>query len=105
VLFPKSPQVKFNVFAIKVVYPNALSRTFTLVNFENQTLFEQIRDKSQKAWNDGSAKAVRNDRNKLENPKIIAEVKGTFNEVDPGQANPQVMIKNLEDLTFSNNSP
>jgi len=40
VLFPKSPQVKFNVFAVLQPLPGNLRRQFTLANFESTDAFQ-----------------------------------------------------------------
>ncbi|NBX93127.1 MAG: hypothetical protein EBQ85_07860 [Proteobacteria bacterium] len=102
VLFPKSPQVNFNVFAIQVVDSNGLVREFTLVNFEDDKVFEQIRIKLQSFW-DNSPGGVENGRNKLINRSIKLKATGTFNVVDPGQANPQVLLEGPQavDLVFA----
>lgn len=91
VMFPKSPQVNFNVFALQVEDDKGLIREFTLVNFEDTQVFEKIRQKLQEIW-DSSLSSVENGRNKLINKKLRLKATGTFNVVDPGQANPQLLL-------------
>lgn len=97
-LFPQSPIVKFNVFAIKVPLENDLHRTYTLISFDDPELFKAIREKLQAAWDSGDASCVKNDRNKLINPCIRVRAKGVINHVDPNQANPQILPLRIEDV-------
>lgn len=98
VLFPKNPQVKFNVFALEYENEFGLKHNYTLLNFDNADLFKQIREKLQAAWDAGPQDAIVNGRNKAINPKVRIRAKGKFNMVDPGQANPQIVLEKLEDL-------
>ncbi len=91
VLFPKSPQVSFNVFALQVPDEQGILREFTLVNFEDAQVFEQIRNKLQSLW-DETPVGIENGRNKLIHRGIKLKATGTFNVVEPGQANPQVLL-------------
>jgi len=102
VLFPKSPQVSFNVFAIQVADEMGILREFTLVNFEDSKVFEQIREKLQKLW-DSETKGIENGRNKLINRNIQIKATGVFNVVDPGQANPQVLLTGPESIKLITN--
>jgi len=99
VMFPESPQVRFNVFAIKKDIGDDLFRTYTLINFEDMDLFFKLRDKAQASW-DGNKNPIQRGRNYYINPKIKACATGVVNMIDPSQANPQITINNLEDLTF-----
>lgn len=99
VMFPKSPQVKFNVFAIKKDIGDDLFRTYTLINFDDVDLFLAVREKAQKAWNLHTESITRG-RNYYVNENLTACAKGSVNVVDPSQANPQIVIENLEDLSF-----
>jgi len=92
VLFPKSPQVVFNVFALQVSDASGIKREFTLVNFENTETFEKIRNKLQALWDRNPSGAI-NGRNKLVQPQLRLRATGTFNVMDPGQANPQILLK------------
>jgi hypothetical protein len=96
VLFPQSPQVRFNVFAVLQKLPGGLQRQFTLANFENQETFDQIREKLQKAW-DSAPEAV-SGRNKLISKKIRVRARGKFNEVDANQANVQILVEGAGDV-------
>lgn len=99
VMFPKSPQVKFNVFAIKKDIGDDLFRTYTLINFEDVDLFLALRQKAQEAW-DTKPETIIRGRNYYVNPGLIACASGTVNMIDPTQANPQIVIERLEDLSF-----
>ena len=50
VMFPKSPQIKFNVFALRTQDSDQISRNFTIVNFSVIDLFFAIRDQLQSLW-------------------------------------------------------
>ncbi|MBX9765856.1 MAG: hypothetical protein K2X47_01175, partial [Bdellovibrionales bacterium] len=101
VLFPKSPQVMFDVFAIQADLGDGVVRDYTLVNFEDIQLFKDIRAKADLAWKAAPQDGVFNGRNKLVNSKIIGKAKGVINYVDPNQANPQVLLQNIQDLQFN----
>jgi hypothetical protein len=91
VLFPQSPQVRFNVFAVLQKLPGGMQRQYTLANFEKQETFDQIREKLQKAWD--SAPDSVSGRNKLISTKVRVRARGKFNEVDPNQANVQIVLE------------
>lgn len=97
VLFPKSPQVQFNVFALQIADDNGVKREITLVNFEDPKVFEAIRDKLQDLW-DRKPQNIVNARNKYLNLNVTLKATGTFNVVDPGQANMQILLKGPESL-------
>ncbi len=97
VMFPKSPQIKFNVFALRTEDADQVSRNFTIVNFEDIDLFFAIRDKLQATWDQYVASA-QYDRNKYVNRKILLKVTGTKNVVSPTQANPQVVPASIDDI-------
>lgn len=98
VLFPKSPQVAFNVFALHQVDKDEVAYEYTLVNFDSPEVFKQIREKLQKLW-DAHPEGIYNGRNKLINAKVRIRAKGIFNVVDPGQANTQIILKDLDAVT------
>jgi hypothetical protein len=99
VKFPKSPEVSFDVFALQRTDSDFVTLDYTLVNFEDVELFKAIREKSAAAWN-AHPETVVNGRNKLHNPRLHVKACGTLNVVAPSQANPQVLINKIEDLTF-----
>lgn len=99
VLFPKSPQVLFNVFALQVEASDGVKREFTLVNFEDPEVFKKIREKLQALW-DKNASAALNGRNKLIQPELRLKASGSFNVVDPGQANPQILLTDEKAISF-----
>jgi hypothetical protein len=92
VLFPKSPQVKFNVFAVLQELPGNLRRQYTLANFEDPETFKAIREKLQAAWDAAGPDAAQSGRNKLISTKVRVRATGTFNEVAAGQANVQILL-------------
>lgn len=97
VLFPQSPEIKFNVFAIHQPLPDGLSRQFTLVNFDDPNEFSKIRAKLQAAWEKFPGQSE-NGRNKLLSQKIRIKAKGTYNLVSENQANPQILLKSADDI-------
>jgi hypothetical protein len=99
VKFPKSPEVSFDVFALQRTDSDFVTLDYTLVNFENVELFKAIREKAAAAW-DQHPETVTNGRNKLHNPRLNVKACGTLNVVSPSQANPQVVINKIEDLTL-----
>lgn len=100
-LFPKSPQVLFNVFALRMEIGNGLRRYYTLVNFTDPTIFKAIRDKLQLVWDAADATKIK-DRNKWANPKLIIEAEGTMNVQDPNQANPQILLDSVDKVNLVN---
>ena len=100
VMFPKSPQVQFNVFALEATNRFSLKHNYTLVNFESAEEFKKIREKLQAVWDAAPQDRIYNARNRLENPRIKITAKGTLNMVDAGQANPQILLKSADDMEF-----
>jgi len=99
VLFPKSPQVSFDIFAILQPIEFGLKRNFTLINFDDPELFKKIREKCAQAWATAPNDFV-NGRNKLVHKTIKFRAKGIFNQVDANQANVQILIQNINDLEW-----
>jgi hypothetical protein len=97
VLFPKSPEIIFNVFAVQELLPNGLSRQHTIVNFKDPQVFAKIREKLQTAWDQKPEHT--SGRNKLVSSGVRVRVKGTFNVVDANQANPQILIESPEQIS------
>lgn len=96
--FPKSPQIQFDIYALLAEDAGGTTIQYTLVNFDDPALFKKIREKLEKAWMENSTTAE-NDRNKLVNRKLVVHAKGISNMVDAGQANPQILINSIDDLT------
>ncbi len=92
VLFPRSPQVRFNVFAVLQELPGDTQRQYTLVNFDNPAVFETIRTKLQNAWDAAGPESSVSGRNKLISTKVRVRATGTFNQIDPNQANAQIVL-------------
>jgi hypothetical protein len=100
VMFPKSPEIMFNVFAVLEKLPEGLTRQYTLVNFDDANAFTAIRKKLQDAW-DRHGKSYVNGRNKLVSTKIRVKATGTFNDINANQANPQILLKSADDLVLT----
>ena len=92
VLFPRSPQVRFNVFAVLQELPGNTQRQYTLVNFDDPAVFETIRTKLQNAWDAAGPDSAVSGRNKLVSTKVRIRATGTFNQIDPNQANAQIVL-------------
>lgn len=97
ILFPKSPEIIFNVFAVQEKLSDGLSRQFTLVNFDNPETFKKIREKLQAAWNQYEKDYV-NGRNKLISTRVRVSATGTLNEIDANQANPQILLESVDSI-------
>jgi hypothetical protein len=92
VLFPKSPQVKFNVFAVLDELPGELKRQYTLAHFDDPEVFAAIREKLQAAWDAAGEGSSESGRNKLVSTTVRVRATGKFNEVDANQANVQIIL-------------
>jgi hypothetical protein len=99
-MFPKSPMVKFPVFAIDVDMGNGVYLPHTIISFTDPELFRQARELLQAAW-DRHPGSVRNFRNKFINDALNVTVQGTYNMIDAGQANPQIIIDSLDAIEVS----
>jgi hypothetical protein len=99
VLFPRSPEIMFNVFALLEHLEAGLTRQYTLVNFDDPATFQKIRAKLQAEW-DKFPNAFVNGRNKLVSTRIRVRAKGILNDNDPGQANPQILLKSTDDVVL-----
>lgn len=96
VMFPKSPQINFDVFALRQM-DGDIQRNYTLVNFTDPDLFQKIRQKLADAW-EKNKKFAEYDRNKFIIRKLVIRAEGTKNVIDPGQANPQVLLNSVDDV-------
>jgi hypothetical protein len=100
VRFAKSPQVKFDIYAIETTDQLGNRVNYTLINFENSELFASIREKAGRVWDRYKATAV-DGRNKMVNRKIHVSATGLINVVATDQANPQVVLDSVDNLKFS----
>lgn len=100
VMFPKSPQVIFNVFAVLEELPGGMQRQYTLVNFESTEAFAAIREKLQDAWDAAGPDSSKSGRNKLISTKVRVRATGTFNEIDPNQANAQIVLDGADSIAI-----
>ena len=99
VKFEKSPQIKFDIFALRDITETGFWRNFTLVNFSDPQLFKALREKAALAW--AQNERCREDaRNSEINRSIQVTAKGLKNVVSQNQANPQVLIQSIDDLSF-----
>ena len=96
VKFPRSPQLKFDVYAMEVDTQN-IKRYFTLINFQDMAEFDKIRQKLGKIWDENQATAIAG-RNMLINPEVAIEAKGIGNIISTEQANPQILLETAEDV-------
>jgi hypothetical protein len=92
VMFPRSPQVRFDVFAVLQELPGGTQRQYTLVNFDDPERFSAIREKLAAAWTAAGPDAAVSGRNKLISTKVRVRARGTFNQIDPNQANAQIVL-------------
>lgn len=99
--FPASPMVKFPVFAVDVDMGDGVLLPHTVLSFTDPELFKAARKLFQDAWDKHPA-GVRQYRNKFINDEITVTVSGTYNMIDPLQANPQVVIKDITDIKIGN---
>lgn len=100
IMFPQSPEIIFNVFAVEDTSFPGVKRQFTLLNQDDPKVFKEIRAKLQAAW-DRHPKDFTNGRNKFVSTKVRVSVKGTFQEIDPNQANVQVLLKSADDIQIN----
>ncbi|MFN8945319.1 MAG: hypothetical protein ACK5WZ_11940 [Pseudobdellovibrionaceae bacterium] len=98
VKFPKSPQITSDTYAVLETDSEGSSIQWTVLNFEDMELFKKIREKMTGLWNSDTSQ-IKNGRNKLINMNVKVTVKGRGNVVDPGQANPQILVDALEDIS------
>jgi hypothetical protein len=97
VKFPQSPQLQFDVYGIEVD-TQGIKRYFTLVNFENLNEFQNIRNKLARIW-DSNLATVKSGRNLLINPAVKITANGVINVVSPEQANPQILLDSVANIT------
>lgn len=95
-LFPRSPQISRDIFALYFV-DDGFDRNYTLVNFADPILFENIQSSLAEVWSQYEEDVVRG-RNSFRNPRIRLKVRGVGHVVSPNQANPQLLVEKLEDI-------
>jgi hypothetical protein len=103
--FNKSPAISVDVYAVRVVDANGISRNYTLFpDTEDQDLFTEIfmglSEKSKIAW-DAASEEAQVVRNFWEKSSVKVSVKGKINVVSTEQANAQVYIKDVNDLEIT----
>jgi hypothetical protein len=91
VLFPRSPQIKFDIWALRVVDRDRVEREYTLVNFSDPELFKAIRDKLARGWAAHPGAPV-DARNKFIKQGLRVRARGVLNVISPAQANPQILL-------------
>lgn len=95
VRFPKSPQVKFDVYALEISAPHGFTRDHTLVNFNDSKAFDAIRTKLASIWNaDGRLEEFID--NRYVKRGLVVQATGTGNVQTPDQANPQILLENAD---------
>jgi hypothetical protein len=99
VMFPKSPQIKFPIFAVAKEGQWGTPINFTLVNFENSKFFSKLLKKLNRKWK-RHRRYIERGRNYLINTRLEVTVKGTKNVVSRQQANPQILVNRWRDLDF-----
>jgi hypothetical protein len=98
VYFPKSPQIRFGIFALQVVDKDGLKLNYTLVNFDDPDQFTAIRKKLDGLWAAG-VKTAEDARNSFINQKIRIRAEGIGNVASPNQANPQILLDGPDSIT------
>ena len=107
VLFKKSPQITRDVFAIKILDPNGIERNFTFFPDIDPSIdpegfiemFSQISSKLKLSW-DENKDGIVDGRNSLNNRRLQIRAKGVMNVVSQNQANPQIYISNINDISI-----
>lgn len=105
VLFPKSPTINRDVWAVQQKGPDGASRFFTLVNFKAEAdgsfrELERIDEKLRKAWNE-KKDSVQEGRNNFINTGVRVKASGIAKVESQSQANVQIHLR-AEDLELTN---
>jgi hypothetical protein len=100
VLFPRSPQIRFDVFAIQPDDPDKVPLQYTLVDSQNLGISDALRNKLAAVWKEHADSAV-NGRNKLINRRVRLKAVGKVNVVSPAQANPQIVLDSADAISVS----
>jgi hypothetical protein len=107
VLFPKSPVINQDIWAVEEDLGFGLFRYSTLVNFDqdpngDMSEWTKLKLKLRKAW-DAHPESVVQGRNKFINRKVRIHASGIANVVSPAQANAQLFLK-AGDITVLDNN-
>ena len=62
------------------------------MSFDDPAKFAAIREKLQGAWDAAEPGSAVSGRNMLISTQVRVRVKGTFNQIDPNQANAQIVL-------------
>jgi hypothetical protein len=100
VMFPQSPQINRNIFALRTRDPEGIIQNYTFITANLHTEqgiqdFIEINNYLQNEWDRQSDFAVY-DGNKYINPRLRVRAKGLKNLTSPFQANPQIIVDELE---------
>jgi len=99
VMFPKSPQIKMNVFALRTEDSDGVKQNYTFLvpDMDTQAGIEEffaMNEILQDSWDEMIEFAV-DDRNKFLNERISVRVRGRHNVISPAQANPQIIVDEI----------
>lgn len=101
--FNKSPAIFSDTYGVRVVDANGIARNFTFFPGDHgdgmRALNKAISLKAKEAW-DASSEEPAIVRNYFKKEGLMVKVAGRLNVESPDQANPQVYIYKIEDLTF-----
>jgi hypothetical protein len=103
--FEKSPAISTDVYAVRIVDANGIGRNFTLFpdsddDAQFMQIFQGLAAKAKAAW-DASTETPTVVRNYWKKESVKVTVSGTLNVVSTEQANAQVYIKSVDDLTIT----
>ncbi len=103
VLFPKSPEINMDIYAMRVTDGNGMQRNFTLTSNldtdKDMSIFSAIHAKTEKVWTQAKGSVVQG-RNQLINPKVRVTAQGIMNDISQQQANPQIYLPGPDAVTF-----
>lgn len=103
VKFKKSPAIFSDTYGVRVVDANLIARNFTFFPGDHGdgmiALNKAISLKAKQSW-DASEEEPTIVRNYFKKEGVRVKVSGRLNVESPDQANPQIYINKIEDLTF-----
>ena len=99
VMFPKSPQITLNVFALRTEDFEGIKQNYTFLvpdmhSEKGMEEFFAMNKMLQNSWDEMIEFAV-DDRNKFLNEMITVRVRGRHNVISPAQANPQIILDEI----------